>query len=249
MVGPKTETGRMNHLPHILIVEDDTTIATLVSGFLERSGFRTTHLPNGQAVMQVLEAETPDLMLLDLLLPGEGGLSIARRVRASHGIPIIMLTAMSEERDRIAGLDLGADDYVTKPFSARELVSRVRAVLRRSDTNGRRRPTAVHYAFAGWNLDARSRELTDPLGTRVELTSAEFELLRTFCDHPGTVISRDQLMKWAQGRRVEPYDRSVDTQVSRLRTKIEPEDGSPSLIKTVRHSGYVFTPSVVVTQQ
>jgi two-component system, OmpR family, response regulator len=234
--------------PHILIVEDDAEIARLVAAFLDRSGFRTSHLPNGKGVATIILEDRPDLVLLDLLLPGEDGWSIARRIRSTEAIPIIMLTAMSEERDRIHGLDLGADDYVTKPFSAQELVARVRAVLRRSEpsVNGHQ-GTPRQYSFAGWELDARRRELLDPTSVRVELTSAEFDLLRTFCNHPGTVLGRDQLAKLAQSRRVEPYDRSVDTLISRLRNKIEPEDTSPSLIKTVRHSGYVFTPSVVVT--
>jgi two-component system, OmpR family, response regulator len=238
----------MSMLTHILMVEDDPAIGSLVCDFLERSGFRTTRLMNGKTVEQVLSDDPPHLVLLDLLLPGEDGLSIARRIRTSHATPIIMLTAMSEERDRIGGLDLGADDYITKPFSTRELVSRIRAVLRRSEmaVNGRRL-TPVSYSFAGWELDARTRELYDPNSVRVELTSSEFEFLRTFCEHPGEVMSRDVLMKLAQGRRVEPYDRSVDTLVSRLRSKVEPEATSPSLIKTVRHSGYVFTASVVVT--
>lgn len=238
----------MTEQPHILIVEDDTEIARMVGAFLNRSGLRTTHLPSGRGVSSLIEQDPPDLVLLDLLLPGEDGLSIARRIRSVHPIPIIMLTAMGEERDRINGLDLGADDYVSKPFSAQELVSRIRAVLRRSETrmNGWQ-GTPVHYSFAGWALDARRRELYDPSRVRVELTSSEFDLLRTFCDHPGTVMGRDQLAKLAQGRRVEPYDRSIDTLISRLRTKIEPEGSSPSLIKTVRHSGYVFTPSVVAT--
>jgi two-component system, OmpR family, response regulator len=238
----------MNMQPHILIVEDDAEIARLVAAFLGRSGFRTTHLASGKTVATVIAEDPPSLVLLDLLLPGEDGLSIARRIRSTQAIPIIMLTAMSEERDRIRGFDLGADDYVTKPFSAQELVARVRAVLRRSEPqmNGQQ-GTPVHYSFAGWELDARRRELFDPTTVRVELTTAEFEMLRTFCDHPGTVLGRDQLAKLAQGRRVEPYDRSVDTLISRLRSKIEPEEASPSLIKTVRHNGYVFTPSVVVT--
>ncbi|AZL59526.1 response regulator [Tabrizicola piscis] len=240
----------MSTLTHILLVEDDPAIGSLVCSFLERSGFRTTHLPHGKGVERVLTDDPPHLVLLDLLLPGEGGLSIARQIRMSHPTPIIMLTAMSEERDRISGLDLGADDYVTKPFSTRELVSRIRAVLRRTESAANGRKLApVSYSFAGWELDAKARELFDPVGVRVELTSAEFELLRTFCKHPGEVLSRDALMKLAQGRRVEPYDRSVDTLVSRIRSKIEPEEASPSLIKTVRHSGYVFTVSVIVTEQ
>jgi two-component system, OmpR family, response regulator len=240
----------MNAVNHILVVEDDPAIAALVASFLERSGFRATHLPSGKGIEKVIADDPPNLILLDLLLPGEDGLSIARRIRLTHPTPIIMLTAMGEERDRISGLDLGADDYITKPFSTRELVSRIRAVLRRSESIVVGRKLApVHYGFAGWNLDAGKRELLDPAGVRVELTSAEFELLRTFCENPGQVLSRDQLMKLAQGRRVEPYDRSVDTLVSRLRAKIEPEEAAPSIIKTVRHNGYVFTTPVVTTDR
>jgi two-component system OmpR family response regulator len=238
----------MTQNQHILIVEDDAEIARLVGTFLERSGFRTTHAPSGKTVSQIIGRDEPDLILLDLLLPGEDGLSIARRIRTSHQIPIIMLTAMGEERDRVTGLDLGADDYVTKPFSAQELLARVRAVLRRSDMRNTRGDTLVTYRFSGWSLDLRKRELFDPENVRVELTSAEFELLRTFCEHPGEVLGRDKIAKLAQGRRVEPYDRSVDTLVSRLRNKIEPLEVSAALIKTVRHSGYVFTPQVEVVK-
>lgn len=237
----------MTDTKHILIVEDDAEIARLVAAFLERSGFRTTHASNGKSVAQIITRDAPDLMLLDLLLPGEDGLSIARRIRADHALPIIMLTAMGEERDRVTGLDLGADDYVTKPFSAQELVARVRAVLRRTDVRGGKVADHVSYGFSGWTLDARKRELFDPSRTQVELTSAEFDLLRTFCEHPGEVLGRDRIAKLAQGRRVEPYDRSIDTLVSRLRTKIEPQVTSPGLIKTVRHGGYVFTPVVETT--
>ena len=147
----------MEHKQHILIVEDDAEIARLVAAFLERSGFRTTHAGSGKSVAQIIARDAPDLMLLDLLLPGEDGLSIARRVRAAHPLPIIMLTAMGEERDRVAGLDLGADDYVTKPFSAQELVARVRAVLRRTDRHNGKVKTSDLYRFLGWTLDARKR--------------------------------------------------------------------------------------------
>lgn len=232
---------------HILLVEDDPEIAALVSAALERGGFRTTHLDGGTNVFQVLEFDPPDLILLDLLLPGESGTAIARRIRAAHPVPIIMMTAMTEERDRISGLDLGADDYVTKPFSTRELIARIKAVLRRTGPNlNGPKPPVAGYRFAGWHLNTRSRELTDPDGTRVDLTSAEFEILRIFCEHNGEVLSRDKLMLMAQGRKVEPYDRGVDTMVSRVRSKVEPYSTSPSLIKTVRHSGYVFTPDVTV---
>jgi two-component system OmpR family response regulator len=236
----------MTQQQHILIVEDDADIAGLLQALLERAGFRVTHTGSGKAVAQIIARDRPDLMLLDLLLPGEDGFSIARRVRATHPLPIIMLTAMGEERDRVGGLEIGADDYVTKPFSSQELLARVRAVLRRTDPQMGRAAPPVAYHFAGWALNVRRRELTDPGAVLVELTSTEFELLRTFCEYPGEVLSRDRIAKLAQGRRVEPYDRSVDTLVSRLRTKIEPEAASPALIKTVRHGGYVFTPAVEV---
>jgi two-component system, OmpR family, response regulator len=238
----------MSKVHHILLVEDDREIARLVAGFLDRSGFRVTHVPDGKPIADVLAKDRPDLVLLDVLLPGEDGLSIARRIRTACQVPIIMLTAMGEERDRIRGLDLGADDYVTKPFSSRELVSRINAVLRRSSGQGDARHGEVaQFAFAGWTLNVRSRELFDPFGVRVDLTTAEFEMLRTFCIRPGTILGRDELARMAQGRRVEPYDRSIDTQISRLRAKIDMDETAPSHIKTVRNSGYVFTPSVVAT--
>jgi two-component system OmpR family response regulator len=232
---------------HILLVEDDPEIAALVSAALGRGGFRVTHLDSGAGVFQTLEFDPPDLILLDLLLPGETGTAIARRIRAAHVVPIIMMTAMAEERDRISGLDLGADDYVTKPFSTPELIARIKAVLRRTGPNlNGPKPAVAGYRFAGWHLNIRTRELTDPDSARVEVTSAEFEILRIFCEHSGEVLSRDKLMLMAQGRKVEPYDRGVDTMVSRVRSKVEPLESSPSLIKTVRHSGYVFTPDVTV---
>lgn len=231
---------------HILIVEDDAEIAQLLTDLLVREGFRITHTTSGKTVAQIIALDAPDLVLLDVLLPGEDGFSIARRIRAQRPLPIIMLTAMGEEEDRVSGLEIGADDYVTKPFSSRELLARVRAVLRRSDPHGGAAAIATSFAFAGWRLDLRRRELADPASVLVELTSTEFEILRTFCEHAGAVLGRDLIAKLAQGRRVEPYDRSVDTLISRLRAKIEPDVASPALIKTVRHGGYVFTPDVNV---
>lgn len=216
---------------HILMVEDDAEIARLVAGFLDRSGFRVTHGPNGKTVADVLARDRRDLVLLDLLLPGEDGLSIARRIRISSRLPIIMLTATREERDRIKGLDLGADDHVTEPFSARKLVSRIHAVLRRSNGPADdRQGEVVLFAFAGWTLNVRSRELFDPVGVRVDLTTAEFEMLRIFCVRPGTILGRDELARLAQGRRVEPHDRSIDTLISRPRSKVDVDEATPSLI-------------------
>lgn len=237
----------MTHLTHICLVEDDLEIAALVSGFLLRSGYRTTHLADGRGLMALLQEDEPDLILLDLLLPGETGLSIARRVRAACDVPIIMLTAMSEEHDRISGLDLGADDYVTKPFSTSELEARIRAVLRRAARKAEgERSGAVVYRFGGWLLDTVTRDLLDPEGVNVEITSSEFEILRVLCEDAGQVLSRTELAQRAQGRRVEPYDRSVDTLISRLRTKIEPQDAVVSMIKTVRNGGYVLVLPVEV---
>lgn len=232
---------------HILIVEDDRDIAALVERFLQEAGFRTTHLVDGRAVEAEIQRDRPDLILLDLLLPGEDGRSIARRVRQKHTIPIIMLTAMGEERSRVAGLNLGADDYVSKPFSARELIARMNAVLRRTVAqDGNRKLNGAVYGFEGWHIDTRGRELFSPDGLRIILTSAEFDLLQILVENRGTVLGRDHLMLMAQGRRVEPYSRGIDTLISRLRQKIEPDPAEPRFIKTIRHEGYVFVPEIAV---
>ncbi len=231
---------------HILIVEDDTEIAALVARFLQTNGLRTTIAANASAMDRALANGRPDLIVLDLMLPGEDGLSIARRLRATTSIPIIMLTAMVEETDRIVGLELGADDYLGKPFNPRELLARIRAVLRRSAD--RLMPSPIPnttFVFTGWRLKPPTRELLDPQGVKVTLTAAEFDLLQVFCEHSRRVLNRDQLLDLTRGRAAAPFDRSIDTLVSRIRRKIEPDPKNPALLKTVRLGGYLFTPEVV----
>jgi len=228
--------------PTILIVEDDPEISRLVADFMRREGFEVACAGDGKAMDAVLQRLRPDILILDLMLPGEDGLSICRRMRATDTIPILMLTAKSDEIDRVVGLEMGADDYLVKPFGPRELLARVRAILRRA--NGMpTRPAARRYAFDRFvvDLDSRNVELLQADATPLQLTSAEFDLLGCFVTRPNRVLSREQLMDWTRRRQADPLDRTIDVQVSRLRKKIE-RDGE--LIKTVRSAGYVFTGSV-----
>jgi two-component system, OmpR family, response regulator len=231
--------------PHILMVEDDLEIARGTTRFLSQSGFRVSHAPDARAMDRILKDAKIDLVLLDLMLPGEDGLSICRRLRSSHDLPIIMLTAMGEEMDRVVGLELGADDYVTKPFSPRELLARIRAVMRRMV--GTAQPTEIQrgcLGFSGWLLDPTTRQLYNPDGVKVILTGAEFDLLLVFCERPRRVLNRDQLLDLTQGRAAGPFDRSIDTLVSRIRQKIEVDPKDPVIIQTVRLGGYMFTQEV-----
>lgn len=231
--------------PHILVVEDDRGIATLVERTLKQNGFKITLAHDGRAMDRVLADNQIDLMLLDLMLPGEDGLSITRRIRTELQLPIIMLTAMGEETDRIVGLEIGADDYIVKPFSSRELIARIRAVLRR--TSGDTQPRHVKdvtFEFERWNLRCLQRELHNPEGVRIELTSAEFQLLQILCENPRQVLSRELLLRLTQGRISTVDDRSIDTLISRIRRKIETDAKNPAMIKTIRLGGYLFTPEV-----
>ncbi|HYG89707.1 MAG TPA: response regulator [Azospirillum sp.] len=237
----------MDRTPHLLVVDDDREIRSLISQFLTKHGYRVTAVRDGTEMMKTLEASRVDLVVLDLMLPGEDGLSLCRRLRATSPIPIVMLTAMGEETDRIIGLEMGADDYLAKPFSPRELLARIKAVLRRVST-----PQAVGgdgaktLRFEGWSLDLAKRELRSADGVLVQLSAGEYDLLVAFVEHPQRVLTRDQLLDLARGRAAVPFDRSVDVQVSRLRRKIEPDPTDPTLIKTVRGGGYLFTPTVTV---
>jgi two-component system OmpR family response regulator len=227
----------------ILIVEDDRDIRGLLSDFLKREGFMVEVAESGAAADRVLTRVMPDLVVLDLMLPGEDGLSICRRLRARGSIPILILTAKNDDIDRIVGLELGADDYLGKPFNPRELLARIRAILRRADASsaGERR----RRAFASFvvDLDARTLECTD--GAGVPLTSAEFDLLACFVERPRRVLTRDQLLDWTRGRSADPFDRTIDVTVSRLRKKLETADpAAPSLITTVRNGGYLFAGDV-----
>ncbi len=230
---------------HILLVEDDAEIARGVTRFLTQSGFRASHAPDARAMDRIMKDAKIDLLLLDLMLPGEDGLSICRRMRSTHNIPIIMLTAMGEEMDRVVGLELGADDYMSKPFSTRELLARIRAVMRRGGENSyQSEKKGDRLTFAGWVLNRVTRQLHDPEGVRVTLTGAEFDLLVVFCERARRVLTRDQLLDLTQGRSAGPFDRSIDTLVSRIRQKLEKDPKDPTLIQTVRLGGYTFTPEV-----
>ena len=240
----------MDRTPHLLVVDDDREIRSLVAQFLTKHGYRVTGVRDGAEMMRTLDGARVDLIVLDLMLPGEDGLSLCRRLRATPQTaqtPVIMLTAMGEETDRIVGLEMGADDYLAKPFSPRELLARIKAVLRRVSAPpvaGAPAAAGTVLRFEGWSLDLTKRELRSPDGVLVQLSAGEYDLLVAFVEHPQRVLTRDQLLDLARGRSAVPFDRSIDVQVSRLRRKIEPDPADPTLIKTVRGGGYLFTPTV-----
>jgi two-component system OmpR family response regulator len=236
----------MSSEPHILIVEDDREIRALMARLLKSNEFRVTAVGDGREMDRALADSRIDLIILDVMLPNEDGLSICRRVRAQRQVPIIMVSAKGEEVDRVLGLEIGADDYLVKPFASRELLARVRAVLRRAagPTDLAPANAANLFRFHGWVLDALRRTLTDPSGARVSVTDGEFDLLRVFCQRPGRVLSRDQLIDLTQGRAAGPNERSIDILVVRLRRKIEADPQRPDFVKTVRSGGYMFTPDV-----
>jgi len=227
--------------PHLLIVDDDREIRDLLGRFLKGHGFRVTAAADGRAMFEALSGGRFDLVVLDLMLPGEDGLSLCRRLRSESELPVIMLTAMGEATDRIVGLEVGADDYLAKPFNPRELLARVRAVLRRAGAPSRPgEAPGDAITFDGWRLDLSRRELRRPDGALVPLTAGEFDLLVVLAERPGRVLSREQLLDLTRGREAQPFDRSVDVQLSRLRRKIEADPKEPAIIKTVRGGGYVF---------
>ena len=236
----------MSDGPHILVVDDHREIRDLVSRALLKDGFRATAVGDGKAMRRALADAHIDLILLDLMLPGEDGLSLCRALRAESDIPIIMLTAKGEEIDRVVGLELGADDYVPKPFGSRELIARIRAVLRRNSSReaggGGEKPR--RYLFDRWTFDVDKRELVDADQVATSLSTGEFDLLLALVEHPQRTLNRDQLLDLARGRAANAFDRSVDTQVSRLRKKIERDPGNPEIIKTVWGGGYIFAPEV-----
>jgi two-component system OmpR family response regulator len=232
--------------PHVLIVDDDAEIRDLLSRFLSKHDFRVTTAKDGREMRQAFEDWSFDLVVLDLMMPGEDGLSLCRQIRSESAIPIIMLTAMGEEVDRIIGLEVGADDYMAKPFNPRELAARIKAVLRRSTSAGGTESAearAARLAFAGFELNPATRTLKRD-GSDIPLTAGEYDLLIAFVDHPRRVLNRDQLLDMARGRAAIPFDRSIDVQVGRLRRKIEDDPKNPNLIKTVRGGGYMFTAEV-----
>jgi two-component system, OmpR family, response regulator len=230
---------------HILVVDDDREIRDLTARFLRKHGYRVDGAANGREMDAHLADGQFDLIVLDLMMPGEDGLSICRRLRADTAVPIIMLTALGEETDRIVGLEMGADDYLPKPFNPRELLARIKAVLRRGGDFRSPAPiTGRTLAFEGWVVDLSKRELRAPDGALVSLTAGEFDLLVSLAERPQRVLSRDQLLDLTRGRGAGAFDRAVDVQLSRLRRKIEADPKDPTLIKTVRGGGYMFTADV-----
>lgn len=232
----------------ILIVDDDDDIRTLLAEFLERNRLTAFQAPDGEVMRKILQSQPIDLVVLDLNLPSEDGLSLCRQIRANSHLPIIMLTAKSDPIDRIVGLETGADDYVCKPFEPLELLSRIRSVLRRTQQfsigSGALEPARIH--FSDWILDVTARHLLNPQGVVISLSGAEFRLLKMFLDRPNRILSRDQMMDILHGRDADSFDRSIDLQVSRLRQKIEPDHKNPIFIKTVRSEGYILTVLVKV---
>ncbi|MGQ9367288.1 response regulator [Azospirillum sp. ST 5-10] len=233
---------------HLLLVDDHRDIRETLTRYLERHGLRVTAGEDAAAARRVLRAAAPDLVVLDIMMPGEDGLSLCRHLRETTDIPVIFLTALGECTDRVIGLEMGADDYVVKPFEPRELLARIKAVLRRSRSlpvgPARRRGESPRLSFDGWVLDLGRRELVGADGVAVSLSTSEYLLLEAFVRHPGIVLSRDQLLDLTKGRAADAFDRSIDNQVSRLRRKVEADPRNPALIKTVWGGGYCFAAGV-----
>ncbi|EKP0309654.1 response regulator [Aeromonas veronii] len=231
---------------HILVVDDHSEIRDLLKRFLEQHGLRVSCARDGKEMKRLLEEREFDLLVLDLMMPGEDGLSLCRELRVKSNLPIIMLTAMGEETDRIIGLEMGADDYLAKPFNPRELLARIKAVMRRTQADPQ--PTAETLTrdlrFDRWLLDVNRRELVDEDGVGLSLSTAEFDLLKVFLERPQRVLSRDQLLDLARGREAVAFDRAIDTLVSRLRRKLERDPKNPELIKTIWGGGYMFSADV-----
>ena len=233
--------------PHLLVIDDDPGVRDLVVEYLGEHDMRVSTGTSGQELFAMLDREAIDLVLLDLRLPGEDGMQLARALRERATVPIVLLTGRNEEADRVMGLELGADDYVTKPFSPRELLARVRAVLRRYQVQAtlpQRDNTRRAFRFSGWELNLRTRRLTSPAGAAVELSNGEFSLLSAMCRVPGRVLTRDQLLSMSRLHEAEVYDRSVDVQIRRLRLKLEADSAHPALIVTERGAGYMLATEV-----
>jgi DNA-binding response OmpR family regulator len=232
--------------PHILLVDDERDIRDPLATYLSRNGVRVTKAENAAAARQLLTAYAIDLVLLDVMMPGEDGLSLAGYIRATTSIPVILVTAKAEEMDRVVGLEIGADDYVTKPFSPRELLARIKAVLRRVGENGAlvRAPDTDSYGFGTWILKSGERELIGEDGVAIPLSTGEYNLLHAFATHPRRVLSREQLLDLSQGRELAAFERSIDNHISRLRKKIEVNSAEPKLIKTVWGGGYMLAADV-----
>lgn len=238
----------MSDTEHILVVDDDLEIRTLLGDYLEKNGYRVTAVGDGKAMWQALDGSRVELVVLDVMLPGDDGLTLCRNLRARSEIPIIMLTARGEDTERIVGLEMGADDYLPKPFNPRELLARIKVVLRRAKNvyNGAVTEGAARIRFADWTLDTTARHLIASDGVVVPLSGGEYRLLRILLAHPNRVLNRDQILDLSQGKEWGPFDRSIDVQVSRLRRRLRDDSKNPFIIKTVRGEGYVLAAKVTV---
>ena len=236
----------MERTAHILVVDDDPEIRRLLGAYLEQNGHRTTTVADGTGMWQVLDSSQVDLIVLDLMLPGEDGLELCRHLRTRSRVPVIMLTARGDEMDRILGLEMGADDYLPKPFSPRELLARIKVILRRSgELPYQAQPQENRpLCFGDWRLDPVSRHLARSDRTVVPLSGAEYRLLRVFLEHPARILNRDQLLDLTQGREADPFDRSIDVLISRIRRRLGDDPKAPRYIKTVRGEGYVLSVAV-----
>ncbi len=239
----------MAELEHIAVLDDEIDITRLLAGYLKNHGYRVSELHSGAALMSLLQQDPPSVVLLDLGLPGEDGLAIARRLREHWRCGLIIVSGRGDAVDKVVGLEIGADDYVTKPFDLRELLARVKAVARRLQAPATvvlpQAPVEHHcWCFDGWQLDTAARRLCGPGGAEVALTSGEFDLMRVFVQHAGRVLSRDFLLESTRRREAGPFDRTIDVQVGRLRRKLEADAEQPQIIKSVRGAGYLFVPRV-----
>jgi two-component system OmpR family response regulator len=236
----------LNPVVHIAVLDDEAEITRLLANYLQGNGFRVSQTHDGRALLQLMVEDPAQLVLLDLGLPGEDGFSIARELRERWRCGLVILTGRGDAIDKIVGLEIGADDYVTKPFDLRELLARIHAVLRRTLVVPAVAPGATRpvHRFSGWELDVAARRLRDPAHREVGLTSGEFDLLSTFVEHAGRVLSRDFLLEHTRGREAAPFDRTIDVQVGRLRKKLEKDSDDPQIIKSVRSAGYIFVAPV-----
>jgi two-component system, OmpR family, response regulator len=234
---------------HLAVLDDEADITQLLAHYLSAQGFRVSQLHRGADLLALMVSDPPALVLLDLGLPGEDGFTIARQLRERWRVGLVIVTGRGDAVDKVVGLEIGADDYVTKPFDLRELLARIKAVLRRLEPAPAVAPAgaveAPRWVFCGWVLNVVSRTLLDPLGREVPLTSGEFDLLKTFVGHPGRVLSRDFLLAATRGREAGPFDRTIDVQVGRLRRKLDDDSDNPQIIKSVRGAGYILVPPVM----
>ena len=240
----------MDTQDHVLVVDDDAEIRSLLRDYLQKNGYRVTAVADGRAMWAAFDAAKADIVVLDVMMPGDDGLTLCRNLRARSQVPVIMLTARGEETDRIVGLEMGADDYLPKPFNPRELLARIKSILRRTRAlpDNLQPDEARRLLFTGWALDTVTRNLHSPAGVVVALSGTEFRLLRIFLAHPNRVLTRDQLIDLMLSRDATPFDRSIDVQVSRLRHRLNDDAAQPAIIKTVRSQGYVLVAEVAAEQ-